>query len=172
MPVYVVDSNFFIQAHRDSYPIDVALTFWKKVKEIAHAGKIVSIDKVKDELYHHPSAPEKQDALEKWCRANLPVDFFKDTSLHINSYQSVVNWAVAKNNHYKASALTEFLSAGEADAFIVAYALTDPNNTTIVTYEKSDLLNKRRIKIPEPCNHFNIRFINSMSLFRELGETF
>ena len=51
MTVYVVDSNFFIQAHRVNYPLDIAYSFWNKVKELAEAGKIISIDKVKDELY-------------------------------------------------------------------------------------------------------------------------
>lgn len=172
MPIYALDSNFFIQAHRDSYPIDVALTFWQKVKNLAHAGKIVSIDKVKDELYNHPSDPDKQDLLEKWCRANLPPDFFKDTSSHISSYQRVVQWAISKNEHYSQVAMNDFLDANEADAFLVSYALSDYQNCVIVTHEKSDPLNKKRIKIPEPCMHFNIRFINSVNLFRELGETF
>jgi hypothetical protein len=70
MSVYVVDSNFFIEAHRASYPLDVALSFWAKVRQLANEGKIISIDKVKKELY------DKNDALEAWCKANLPDDFF------------------------------------------------------------------------------------------------
>lgn len=76
MSVYVVDSNFFIQAHRANYPLDVALSFWAKVRQLAHEGKIISIDKVKDELYN------KNDELEAWCKANLPDDFFKDSCLY------------------------------------------------------------------------------------------
>ena len=45
--IYVVDSNFFIEAHRATYPLDVAHSFWNKVKQLADDGKIVSIDKVK-----------------------------------------------------------------------------------------------------------------------------
>ena len=51
MPVYVLDSNFFIQAHRFHYPIDVAAGFWNKVRQLAEAGRIISIDKVQKELY-------------------------------------------------------------------------------------------------------------------------
>ncbi len=47
MSVYVVDSNFFIQAHRATYPLDIAFSFWKKVKQLAEEGKIISIDKIK-----------------------------------------------------------------------------------------------------------------------------
>jgi hypothetical protein len=79
MPVYVLDSNFFIQAHRFHYPIDVATGFWSKIRQLAKQGRIISIDKVKKELYH------KNDALEDWCKKNLPVDFFEDTSFVLSS---------------------------------------------------------------------------------------
>ncbi|KAF5067282.1 hypothetical protein DSECCO2_255250 [anaerobic digester metagenome] len=71
MGVYIVDSNFFIQAHRDTYPLDIAFSFWNKVKLLAIDGKLISIDKVRDEIY------DKNDALESWCRFNLPDDFLK-----------------------------------------------------------------------------------------------
>lgn len=62
MEVYVLDSNFFIQSHRVSYPLDIAFIFWNKVKQLADEGRIISIDKVKNELY------DKNDALETWCK--------------------------------------------------------------------------------------------------------
>lgn len=68
--VYVVDSNFFIHALRVYYPLDVAYSFWQKVKQLAHDGEIISIDKVKDEIFDH------NDDLENWCKENLPHDFF------------------------------------------------------------------------------------------------
>jgi hypothetical protein len=86
MLVYVVDSNFFIEAHRFTYPLDIATGFWNKVKELAHAGRIVSIDKVKQELY------DKNDELEEWCRANLPQDFFKSTAEVMPQYAQVAAW--------------------------------------------------------------------------------
>jgi hypothetical protein len=71
---YVVDSNFFIQARRDNYPLDIAFSFWSRVRQLAANGTIISIDKARNELY------DKNDALENWCRTNLPDDFFKDSS--------------------------------------------------------------------------------------------
>lgn len=84
MSVYVVDSNFFIQAHRAHYPLDVAVSFWAKVKQLAYEGKIISIDKVKDELY------DKNDALEAWCKTNLPEEFFKNTDEVMETYDHVI----------------------------------------------------------------------------------
>ncbi len=70
MAVFVLDSSFFIEAHRITYPLDIATGFWNKVQQLANAGTIISIDKVKNELY------DKNDELEAWCKAHLPHDFF------------------------------------------------------------------------------------------------
>ena len=166
MGVYIIDSNFFIQAHRASYPLDIAFSFWNKVKQLAAEGKIISIDKVKNEIY------DKNDALEEWCKSNLPEDFFKDSSQIMEAYSAVCVWAISKSDHYMPNALNEFLNADEADAFIVAYALADPNNRVLVTHEISQPNRKNKIKIPEACSALNVQFVNTMDMFRRLGVTF
>ncbi len=166
MEVYVLDSNFFIQAHRLHYPLDVAYGFWNKVKQLAEKGKITSIDKVKYELY------DKNDELETWCVDNLPEDFFKDTSHVIAEYGQVSAWAISKSNHYLQNALNEFLDANEADAFLVAYALADLNNRIIVTQEISHPARQNKVKIPDACNALSVRYANTIDMFRRLGETF
>lgn len=90
----------------------------------------------------------------------------------MQEYSQIITWAVSKADHYQTNALSEFLDADEADAFIVAYALADRNNITIVTQEISQPNRKNRIKIPEPCNEFDIKYINTIEMFRQLGETF
>ncbi len=166
MPVYVLDSNFFIEAHRNHYPLDVAIGFWNKVRQLAKEGRIISIDKVKKELY------DKNDALEDWCRHNLPKDFFKDTSVVMDAYAQVTAWAVSKSGHYLQQALNEFLNADEADAFLVAYCLADPLNRFVVTQEISEPNRKNKVKIPDACLALNVPFVNMIGMFRQLGETF
>lgn len=166
MSIYIADSNFFIQAHRVSYPLDIAFSFWNKVKQLANSGKIISIDKVRDELF------DKNDALEEWCSYNLPIDFFKDTSTEMAAYSQVINWVVSKSDHYLPNAINEFLDSNEADAFIVAYALADSNNRIVVTQEISEPNRKNKVKIPEVCHALNVQYINMMDMFRQLGETF
>ncbi|MFN3999127.1 DUF4411 family protein [Algoriphagus sp.] len=166
MEIYVLDSNFFIQAHRASYPLDVAFSFWNKVKHLAVNGRIICIDKVKNELY------DKNDALEEWCLNNLPEDFFKDTSQIMASYGEISAWAISKNDHYMQNALNEFLDAEEADAFLLAYCLSNKESRIVVTHETSNPNQKNKIKIPEPCKAFGIRFCNTIEMFRRLGETF
>lgn len=166
MGVYVVDSNFFIQAHRFYYPLDVVPSFWIKVKDLAAAGKIISIDKVKKEIYDH------QDDLKKWCENNLPEDFFKSTDDLAISYGKVATWANSRSTQYSATALAEFLGTEEADAWLVAFALADHDNRTLVTYEKSQPDIKRKVKIPEACVPFNIKFVDTIEMLRALGERF
>ncbi len=166
MAVYLVDSNFFIQAHRATYPLDVATGFWALVKRLADNGHIISIDKVKNELY------DKNDDLETWCKVNLTDDFFHDTSTVITEYRSVSAWATSKSSHYLPNAISEFLAADEADAFLIAYALSDPLNRIIVTQERSEPNIKRKIKIPEPCDELGVTYINTIDMFRQLRVTF
>ncbi|MEJ5264318.1 MAG: DUF4411 family protein [Bacteroidales bacterium] len=154
-----------MQAHRFYYPIDVATGFWNKVRQLAVDGRVISIDKVKKELYYN-------DALEEWCRNNLPANFFKDTSMVMEEYAKVVVWAMSKSNHYLPGALEEFLNADEADAFLVAYCLADPANRIVVTQEISEPNRQNKVKIPDACIALGVSYVNTIEMFRQLGETF
>ncbi len=166
MAVYVVDSNFFIQAHRTTYPLDIATGFWSKVQQLANAGTIVSIDKVKAEVY------DKNDAIESWCKANLSQGFFKSTADIIAEYSRVTNWALSSGAHYLPYALNEFLDADEADAFIVAFCLADPANRIAVTQEISQPNRRNKVKIPDCCKAMGVSYLTTIEMFRQSGETF
>lgn len=161
---FVLDSNFFIQAHRMHYPMDVVPGFWLKIKELAEKRILVSIDKVKDELHLN------KDELTVWCEENLPKDFFKGTDVVIQEYIAVTNWANSKSAHYNLAALNEFLDSGEADAWLVAYSLA--NGSRIVTHETSEPNRKSKVKIPDVCSPFGISCDNTIEMFRYLGERF
>jgi len=160
---YVLDSNIFIQAHRSVYPLDVVPSFWNKIKALAEAGTIISIDKVKKELY------KNEDDLKDWCKSSLPDDFFKASDQTISEYTEVVNWAVSKGQ-YKQHAIDEFLRAEAADAWLIAFA--KQNKVTVVTHESSSPKSQKRILIPDVCNDFQIPYCNTIQMMRELGEQF
>lgn len=166
MSVYVVDSNFFIQAHRASYPLDVATSFWNKVIELAEDGKIISIDKVKNEIF------KNEDELKQWCAINLPDSFFKDSSTIITQYSQVATWATSESSRYLPNALAEFLNADEADAWLVAYALADPTEIIIVTHEVSQPNRRNKVKIPDACIANGVQYCNTIEMLRHLGEKF
>jgi len=164
MPGYLLDSNFFINAHRFYYPFDVVPSFWARVEDLAKYGMVGSIDKVAQEIMHG------NDVLKQWIVTNLPKGFFADSSVFINEYAQIAQWANSNSTHYNAGALNEFLQAEEADAWLVAGALH--HGITVVTNEVSKPEMKVRIAIPEPCNHFNVHFCNTIEMFRKLNVTF
>lgn len=165
--IYLLDTNFFIEAHKSTYPFDVVVSFWLKLKDISHRNQLISIDKVHSELNCNP------DNLSKWCTEHLPQNFFKPTaSIIATQYPKVANWANSKSQHYQPKAIAEFLDFDEADAFLISYALQDVENVTIVTREIANPTQKNKIKIPEVCNHFNVKFCTPIEMFRQLKETF
>ena len=168
MVPFIVDTNFFIQSHRITYPLDVAINFWNKVKSLSEGDKIISIDKVKDEIF------KNDDELKRWIEHNIKSDFFKSTETKevLDEYQKVVSWANSKSAHYVKKAIDEFLEYENADAWLIAYALSIDKNCQIVTQERSEPNRKSKIKIPEVCNDFNLPYKNIIEMFRELGETF
>jgi len=168
MSLFILDSNFFIQSHRITYPLDIAVGFWKKIIKISDENKIISIDKVKNEIY------ENDDELTKWIDDNLTAEFFKSTNTSevLPGYIRVVNWANSKSNFYLPKAVAEFLDYDNADAWLAAYALSLEKECCIITQEKSEPNRKSKIKIPEVCNEFNIQYKNIIEMFRELGERF
>lgn len=166
MSVYVVDSNFFIQAHRTNYPLDVATSFWNKIIQLSEDGKIISIDKVKNEIY------KNEDELKQWCEINLPDNFFKDTSSIIPQYSLVAKWAASRSGHYLPNALAEFLDADEADAWLIAYGLVDPAEIILVTHEISEPKRKNKVKIPDACTANGVQYCNTIEMLRQLGERF
>lgn len=164
MKKYVLDSNIFIQAHRMHYPFDVVPGFWNKIIHLSQSGITLSIDKVKIEL-----CDNSNDELSKWCTSNLNPVFFAHTEACLDTYIEITQWANS-NHNYTFGAKEEFLSTDLADPWLIAFA--KKYNYTIVTHEVSQPSRKNKIKIPEPCSHFNVRYINLIDMMRELGETF
>lgn len=161
MTSYLVDTNFFIQAWRDLYPPDVLPSFWEKVSQLGHQNQLISIDKVKAELYR------MEDDLKKWSVDHLPHTFFRDTSTAQQTYASVVQWAQSRSGHYKPTAIADFLDVDAADAWLVAYAAE--HGLPIVTYEKSAPEARKRIKIPDVAREFNVRTLTTIEMLREIG---
>ena len=170
MSKFVVDANFFIQAHRSTYPLDVAQSFWTKIKTLSDNDTIASIDKVKKEIYDKSS---HEDELKQWCKANLPRNFFISTDSSdsvVQNYEAIADWVNSMSHHYTNNAMQEFLATDQADPWLVAFVMT--NNWTIVTQEISEPNRKVKIKIPEVCTNFNVRYINTIEMLRELNESF
>jgi len=166
--LFLLDANVFIQSHQYNYPLDVATTFWNKLKMLAHNQIFISIDKVKEEVYR------KEDTIKEWCLENISEDLFcaTETPEILASYGKVINWANSMSSHYTSKAIEEFSEYKNADAWLIAFALEAKGSLTIVTYEKSAPQARSKIKIPDACGKFGIKSTDIVDAFRKLGETF
>lgn len=164
MEPFIVDSNFFIQAHRDTYPLDVASSFWDKISILAKDGKIISIDKV------HKEICKNTDALSSWFHANLEDDFFLDSGVVMTQYASVIQAAEHRIPAYNKRAKDEFYDSEEADAWLIAHALR--LGAAIVTHEIGAPLKIAKVKIPDICSLVGIKTVSTIEMFRLLGERF
>ena len=86
---FVLDSNVFIEAHRTTYPLDIAIGFWDTITRLASDDQIISIDKVHNEILRN------EDELSDWLDSNLPRGFFRDTLNPdvLKHYGTIVRWA-------------------------------------------------------------------------------
>lgn len=167
---YILDTNIFIEAQRGFLPVDIAISFWDKLKMLNESQNIYSIDKVKEEIFKH------NDDLAIWIKNNLSTSFF--ISLQENVFEKIGNVIeyVNNSNIYNARAKNDFCNLDTADVYIIAYAIATPD-TKIVTRERTKLTTQPKnisgkVSIFDVCNYFNISCIQPQQMFRELGETF
>ena len=165
---YIFDTNSFITPHRGGYnPLDVAVSFWKKIQELSDSSVIKSLDKVKNELSGH------DDVLKQWIDRTLPKDFFiKFESEETMSKLKEVSYWAHSHKTYNARAKTKFLDAKKADIYLVAFSATFPEDYSIVSFERPNPYHIGEIKLPDACKAFGARCIMMADMFRELGQKY
>lgn len=159
---YIVDANIFITAHRQRYPFDIAPSFWEQLVEKA-AHKIIILEEVQNEILRG------NDLLAEWYNeesSNFTVARIPEQDV-IEAYREIIN-SVNNNGQYKQSAKDEFASI--ADSWLCAYGLA--YEATIVTLETYQEGVRNRVKIPNVCREFDIRYIDMLEFMREIGMRF
>jgi hypothetical protein len=159
VPVFVLDANVFIQAHRHYYAFDLAPRFWEGLVQCAAKGHLESIDRVKQEL------ERGKDELATWAGVTFSGAFVStDDDGVLASYSDIMTWAMGQSQ-FSDAAKSDF--AKGADGWLVAYAKV--HGRVIVTHEALSLDIKKKIPIPNVCQAFNVRYVNTFEMMRELG---
>ena len=162
--LFVLDANVFIEAARRYYAFDLVPAFWDTLLYWARNGRIVSVDRVKDEL------ARSNDKLAKWATGQFHKHFASTGNEEVmNAYRQIIQWACAQTQ-FKDSAKAEFARANNADAWVVAYALA--KKAVVVTHEQLNRNAKRRIPIPNVCRAFNVLYVDTFEMLRQLGVKF
>lgn len=163
--VYVLDANVFMEAARRYYAFDLHTRFWDILNERAQNGVIESIDWIKKELEKGKGKKGEEDELARWANGNFS-HAFHSTNEHdvIESYARVMTW-VQGQSQYTDAAKAEF--AKEPDGWLVAYAMA--KGRIVVTHEVLRPDVRARVPIPNVCEAFQVRYIDTFAMLRELG---
>lgn len=157
--VYVLDANVFITAERQYYAFDLLPRFWEVLQELAERGVACSVDRVQDEL------ERGKGELAEWAKTSAFNEAFvstDDTDV-ISAYQDIMNW-VNEQDQFKDEAKAEFADC--ADGWLVAYAKV--TESVIVTHEQLNPQIKRRVPIPNVCEAYGVRYVDTFTMLREL----
>jgi hypothetical protein len=163
---YLVDANTLITPYQNYYSFDMYPQVWIFMKEKIQEGMIIILDKVYNEV------TIGDDDLSTWLRGidQLSLLKHKDRVL-LTKYSNVMEY-IQTCGFYTDRGLKEWADDKCADAWLVAAAMA--SGYTIVTFETPvGNLNKKQPsshpKIPDICNHFNIRYDTLYTMMRELG---
>lgn len=162
---YLLDSNVLIEAKKRWYSFDVCPGFWDSLLGNYKVGVVKSIDFVKSEVL------QNDDELTEWVCNRVPDEFFDSTNDEavIQHYQDVQKW-VATHSAYKPEAKATFADFNLADPWLIAYAKSF--DFTVVTHEtfEKDRINK--VKIPNVCNQFGVKWIDTFKMLENLRTVF
>jgi hypothetical protein len=159
---YVLDANVFIEAARRYYAFDLAPPFWESLVHHAENSRIQSIDRIKREL------ERGNDELAVWARGEFS-DAFASTDEEdiIGSYTEVMGWVQAQDQ-FSDAAKADF--ANGADGWLVAFAKS--KGRTVVTHEVLDPGIRRKVPIPNVCDAFGVKHVDTFVMLRDLGVRF
>lgn len=162
-PVYLVDADVLMQAHRSYYGFPICPGFWDCLLANHASGRVLSIDRVKSEI-----APG--DALSRWVEQTSPASFFTTTAdaATIASFSRLMGWVQA-HSQFTDAAKEQFARA--ADGWLAAYAHTHPDHV-VVTMEARAPGAKARVPLPTVCDEADVQRVNTFEMLEDLGARF
>lgn len=150
---YLLDANVFIQAKNLHYGLDFCPAFWHWLIEGQAGGRVLSIDKVADEI------AAGADELTQWAHDHGNGLFRKTDAAVAAQFGKVSTWVTGQQ--YEPVAINTFLQV--ADFYLVAHALAGGH--IVVTHEKPEN-SLRRVKIPSVCIGLGLRFMTPYQMLR------
>lgn len=161
-PLFVLDTNIFIEAHRRYYAQDLCPGFWECLRSHCRQGRVLSIDRVRTEILRN------QDRLSAWVK-QAPDNLFVSSAEPsvANVFTKMMDW-VQGNGQFRSEAKEEF--ARVADGWIAAYAKV--HNAVVVTHEVFSANIQKKVPLPNVCQQFGIDYQDTFTMLRQLEVRF
>lgn len=163
MPRFWLDANVLIEAHNGSYPFDMAERFWERMAEHIESGNILSVRRV----YQEMAEQEKhQDAVAQFVTNRRNQGLCVSPSREVTSKVGEIEAYVFSK--YDAVRVLEFSRGG--DPWVIAQAFVDSG--IVVTKESALRPNAQKPRVPDICQHFGVKCVDTLTMFRMLGVKF
>ena len=161
-PLFVLDANVFIGAHRRYYALDLCPGFWECLIHYCEESRLWSIDRVRDEILVKP------DQLSEWVK-QAPQNLFVSTAEEsvIDAFVEMNEW-VQENSRFQPQAIEEF--ARVADGWLAAYAKV--NNAVVVTHEVFRRDRDDKVPLPNVCQQFGVKCCDTFEMLHTLEVRF
>lgn len=158
MVEYWLDSNVFIEGEKGPYGFDIVPRFWHVLDDLIIAHRVSCPVLVYDELQ------SVQDDLSKWAKERRRTNLFVQPSEAVQqTFQEVVTHVMRRYPDNQSR--RRFMN--RADPWVIAHAIAQGGSVVTLEGEAPDT--SRRVKIPNVCSHFNVTYINTYQMLRELG---
>lgn len=159
--IYLLDSNTYIQAKNLYYNMDFCPAYWDWLDHEFETGRLFSITSVYDELI------SPKDELADWVnerQGHFESVTDDDTQEMFSEIVEYVYGLPDKNPVH----VDNFLD--KADPWIIAKAIS--KKAIIVTHERLDPPNSKKVKIPNIAQNFSVACMSTFSLLKELEAKF
>ena len=158
--LYLLDANVLIDANRDYYPLERVPEFWDWLVDCGVRRRV----KMPLELYEEVLAG-KDDDLTRWLRDNGGV-------LLLDEDVDAVRVARVTDIGYAPDLSDEEVERVGRDPFLIAHALRDPADRTVVTTEVSRPRKRRANRhIPDVCRDLKVHCCNTFEFIKALNFT-
>jgi hypothetical protein len=157
---YLLDANPLITAKNDAFRFNVCPGFWDWIEQKHNEGQVFSIDRIQAEL------AAIADQLAVWAN-DRPASFFLPSGPEIQGYiGALATWA--NRGNFLPAAVAEFMVS--ADLYLIAHARH--LGYTLVTLETPDPGCRRRVKIPDACQHIGVTCVSPYEMLENEGARF
>jgi len=160
--LFLLDANVLITANSTYYPLDQVPEFWSWVHHQAESNRL----KIPSEIMEEIKAGRKDDdPLLDWiCIPEIESALLLDELVDVALVQHVVSTG------YAADLSDDEVEKIGRDPFLVAYALADPAERTVVTTEVSrPSAHRANRKVPDVCQNLGAISCGPFALNRALG---
>lgn len=157
---YLLDANTYIQAKNLYYRMHIVPGYWDWLDQQLDNAQAGSIRLVYDELAGYG------DELSAWVRARRERFLPESDEATQQAFSDIANYVMSHPIYTELHA-GNFLA--KADAWLIAKAMT--TGAEVVTHEERVADNSSKVKIPNVCRHFGVKYRNTYDLMDTLRMT-